>query len=77
MKKQNDLSNLIKKAQEKKIEPKKQEVKLVKESIMKNEKMFSLYMPEEVFLDLKIIAAKEGTTIKNLINEAVREKYGL
>lgn len=74
---QKDLGSLIRKAQEKRIEPKKQEIKPVKESVMKDEKMFSLYMPEDVLVELKILAAKGNTTIKSLINEAVREKYSI
>lgn len=44
---------------------------------MKDEKMFSLYMPEDVLVEFKILAAKGNATIKNLINEAVKEKYGI
>ncbi|MDO5654588.1 MAG: hypothetical protein Q4G27_00440 [Flavobacteriaceae bacterium] len=77
MKNNNDISSLIKKAQEKKIEPQRQEIRPIKNSILENEKIFSLYMPEEVLVELKILAAKHNTTIKSLINGAVREKYGL
>ncbi|MGP2571257.1 hypothetical protein ACT4R9_10405 [Ornithobacterium rhinotracheale] len=73
----NDLSSLIKQAQKKKIETPKQEVRPVKESEVKNEKIFSLYMPEEQLTKLKFLAIERKTSIKNLINQAVSQFYDL
>ncbi len=77
MSKKQDLSSLIQKAKQKEVKPKKQEIKPKKESVLKDEKLFSLYMPENILVELKVLAAREGTSIKDLINSAVIEKYNL
>lgn len=70
-----DLSSLIKQAQVKKIEPKKQEVKPVKESVMKNEKAFSLYINIDILKKLKLLSIEKEKSMKDLINEAIIECY--
>ncbi|SZD73271.1 Uncharacterised protein [Candidatus Ornithobacterium hominis] len=70
-----DLSSLIKQAQVKKIEPKKQEVKPVKESVMKNEKAFSLYIDIDILKKLKLLSIEKEKSMKDLINEAIIECY--
>lgn len=70
-----DLSSLIKQAQVKKIEPKKQEVKPVKESVMKNEKAFSFYIDIDILKKLKLLSIEKEKSMKDLINEAIIECY--
>jgi len=36
---------------------------------MSSEKMLNVYIPEDLLSDLKIMAAKERTTIKKIVNE--------
>lgn len=66
-----DFSQLIKKAQQTSIEVPKQKVVTIKESKLEKEKMFSVYIPEEMLKKLKIQAIEEGRSIKNLINNAI------
>lgn len=72
MAKQN-FSDLIGKAKQSQIKTPAQKVIAVKE---KNEEiLFSLHIPADRMKRLKIIAAEEGNSLKNLINTAIEEKY--
>lgn len=72
MAKQN-FSDLIGKAKQSQIKTPAQKVIAVKE---KNEEiLFSLHIPADRMKQLKILAAEEGKSLKNLINTAIEEKY--
>ncbi|MCG2780999.1 MAG: hypothetical protein L6264_08615 [Weeksellaceae bacterium] len=72
MAKQN-FSDLIGKAKQSQIKTPAQKVIAVKE---KNEEiLFSLHIPADRMKQLKILAAQEGKSLKNLINTAIEEKY--
>ena len=72
MAKQN-FSDLIGKAKQSQIKTPAQKVIAVKEKA--DEILFSLHIPADRMKRLKIIAAEEGKSLKNLINVAIEEKY--
>lgn len=72
MEKEN-FNALIEKAKEKQIKVQIQKIVPVEEK--KKEIIFSLYIPAENLKSLKIMSAEQGISIKNLINEAINEKY--
>lgn len=41
---------------------------------MSSEKMLNVYIPEDLLQDLKVMAAKDGTSIKKIVNVEL-EKY--
>lgn len=72
MAKQN-FSDLIGKAKQSQIKTPAQKVIAIKEKA--DEILFSLHIPADRMKRLKIIAAEEGKSLKNLINTAIEEKY--
>jgi len=68
-----DFSALIGKAKETQIKSPVQKVVIVKEK--KEETIFSLYIPTEKLKSLKIMSAEKNTSLKELINTAIDEKY--
>mgnify|MGYP003609757965 CR=1 FL=1 len=72
MAKQN-FSDLIGKAKQSQVKTPAQKVIAVKEKA--DEILFSLHIPADRMKRLKIIAAEEGKSLKNLINTAIEEKY--
>ena len=72
MAKQN-FSDLIGKAKESQVKTPAQKVVAVKEK--SDEILFSLHIPTDRMKQLKLIAAEEGKSLKNLINTAIEEKY--
>ena len=72
MAKQN-FSDLIGKAKQSQVKTPAQKVIAVKEKA--DEILFSLHIPAARMKRLKIIAAEEGKSLKNLINTAIEEKY--
>lgn len=72
MAKQN-FSDLIGKAKQSQVKTPAQKVIAVKEKA--DEILFSLHIPTDRMKRLKIIAAEEGKSLKNLINVAIEEKY--
>lgn len=72
--KNNEISNLIKKAQEKEIATSIQEiVKPIKQSksAQLKEKIFSFHIREDILKELKMISIKQDKSLKELINEAI------
>lgn len=67
-----NFSSLIKKAQNNRIETPMQKVVPVE---TKKETLFSLYVPDELLHLLKLKALNEKTSVKKLINDALKEKY--
>lgn len=53
----------------------RQTVSPVKEKVKTDEVPFTLYMPKENLKHLRVLAANEEKSIKQLINEAIEEKY--
>lgn len=53
----------------------RQTVTPVKEKAKPDETPFTLYIPTKMMMRLKIMAATEGKSLKQLINEAIEEKY--
>ncbi|RZK26409.1 MAG: hypothetical protein EOO43_02925 [Flavobacterium sp.] len=47
----------------------------VKGKLKSEETPFTLYIPTSTLKRLKILAATEGKSLKQLINEAIEEKY--
>jgi hypothetical protein len=72
MAKQN-FSDLIGKAKQSQVKIPAQKVVAIKEKA--DEILFSLHIPADRMKQLKIIAAEEGKSLKNLINTAIEEKY--
>ena len=72
MAKQN-FSDLIGKAKQSQIKAPAQKVIAIKEKT--DEILFSLHIPADRMKQLKILAAEEGKSLKNLINTAIEEKY--
>jgi hypothetical protein len=72
MAKQN-FSDLIGKAKQSQVKTPAQKVIAVKEKA--DEILFSLHIPADRMKQLKILAAEEGKSLKNLINTAIEEKY--
>ena len=72
MAKQN-FSDLIGKAKQSQVKTPAQKIIAVKEKA--DEILFSLHIPADRMKRLKIIAAEEGKSLKNLINTAIEEKY--
>lgn len=68
-----DLSALIGKAKETKINTPVQKVVPVKTK--KDEKLFSLYINNERLKALKIMSAEQDKSLKELINEAIDKAY--
>lgn len=68
-----DLSALIGKAKEKKINTPIQKVVPIKEK--KDEKLFSLYVDNEKLKALKIMSAEQNKSLKELINTAIDKIY--
>lgn len=68
-----DFSALIGKAKETQVKTPIQKVVPIKQK--KNEILFSLHIPAEKLKALKIISAEQNTSLKNLINAAIDEKY--
>ncbi len=72
MAKQN-FSDLIGKAKQSQVKTPAQKVIAIKEKA--DEILFSLHIPADRMKQLKILAAEEGKSLKNLINTAIEEKY--
>lgn len=53
----------------------RQTVTPVKEKTKPDESPFTLYIPTEMMKKLKLLSATEGRSLKQLINEALEEKY--
>ncbi|QOR74299.1 hypothetical protein SAMN05443429_10579 [Cruoricaptor ignavus] len=68
-----DFSALIGKAKEAQTKSPAQKVVPLKEK--KEEILFSLHIPAENMKKLKIMAAEQGRTLKDLINSAIEEAY--
>lgn len=68
-----DFSLLIGKAKETQIKTTIQKVVPVKKK--KEETIFSLYIPTDKLKALKIRSAENNTSLKDLINSAIDEKY--
>lgn len=68
-----DLSALIGKAKETKMETPIQNVTPIKVKV--KETPFNVHFPDDMLKRLKIMSAEKETSIKNLIISAVEEKY--
>lgn len=68
-----DLSALIGKAKEAKMDTPIQNVAPVKVKL--KETPFNVHFPDDMLKKLKIMAAEQDTSIKSLIVQAVEEKY--
>lgn len=53
----------------------RQTVSPIKEKNKPDELPFTLYIPKAILKHLKIMSATDGKSIKQLINEALEEKY--
>ena len=69
-----DFSLLIGKAKETQIKAPVQKIVPVKEK-KKEEILFSLYIPKEILKKLKMKSAEQDSSLKDLINTAIVEKY--
>ncbi|SIT96838.1 hypothetical protein SAMN05660493_01533 [Epilithonimonas bovis DSM 19482] len=68
-----DLSALIGKAKETKINTPIQKVIPIKEK--KSEKIFSLYIEQEKLKRLKMLSVEQNKSLKDLINDAIDKTY--
>lgn len=58
-----------------KVETPLQSVNPVKIKKANDEKPFNVHLPNDIIMKLKILSATTGKSIKNLIIEAIKEKY--
>lgn len=72
MRKKEDFSALLKKAQTTEIKAPTQKVVPI---IEKKETLFSLYIPDSKLHELKLKALTDKVSVKSLINEAIDRAY--